>query len=213
MEDVLKQLLECTYELEGILLVARSHGGASTGCLRELIVRKAGLVADLAGDLANFQPEDETDDIATSTEAAEDAAATVDDRAFIPERLDIEPVKEPSIPEPEPVDYPEDDEDDGYIDEEEDDDAITVDESLQRTLSRDLHKAFSLNDRFRFRRELFSNNDVEMNDTLNLVETMGSYAEAEEFFYGDLEWDAESPEVADFMNIIKNHFLGCSQQR
>ena len=55
----------------------------------------------------------------------------------------------------------------------------------QFSMSRDLRKAFSLNDRFRYRRELFGNSDVEMNDTLNLVETMHSYSEAEEFFYGD----------------------------
>jgi hypothetical protein len=86
-------------------------------------------------------------------------------------------------------------------------DIVTVDEALSRTLSKNLKQAFTLNDRFRYRRELFGNSDVEMNNTLNIVETMDSFTEAEDYFYGDLEWDKDSPEVADFMTIIRNHFL------
>ena len=142
----------------------------------------------------------------------------------------LEPIEEPQpieVPaaEDKPIfdDAPIDDEeaplDDEYEDDEDDDDevlddddeALTLDEALQRSMSRDLRKAFSLNDRFRYRRELFGNSDVEMNDTLNLVETMHSYSEAEEFFYGDLEWDSESPEVKDFMAVIRNHFYNKEQ--
>ena len=87
------------------------------------------------------------------------------------------------------------------------DEPIRLDEALQRSLSKDLSKAFSLNDRFRYRRELFGNSEVEMRNTIDMVEAMHSFSEAEDYFYGDLEWDHESPEVADFMTIIKNHFL------
>lgn len=142
----------------------------------------------------------------------------------------LEPIEEPQpieVPaaEDKPIfdNAPIDDEDapldDEYEDDEDDDDevlddddeALTLDEALQRSMSRDLRKAFSLNDRFRYRRELFGNSDVEMNDTLNLVETMHSYSEAEDFFYGDLEWDSESPEVKDFMAVIRNHFYNKEQ--
>ena len=77
---------------------------------------------------------------------------------------------------------------------------------LERDLSRDLRRAFTLNDRFRFRRELFENSDVQMNETLDLVDTMTSFEEAEEYFYGDCGWDKESQEVHDFMEIISRHF-------
>lgn len=83
---------------------------------------------------------------------------------------------------------------------------MRVDEKLQRTLSQDLRKAFSVNDRFRFRRELFANSDADFNDALNLIETMKSYDEAREYFLDDLGWDEEVPEVADFLNIISKHF-------
>ena len=123
--------------------------------------------------------------------------------------FDDTPLDEEDAPLDEEYEDDEDDDDDEVLDD--DDEALTLDEALQRSMSRDLRKAFSLNDRFRYRRELFGNSDVEMNDTLNLVETMHSYSEAEEFFYGDLEWDSESPEVKDFMAVIRNHFYNKEQ--
>ena len=123
--------------------------------------------------------------------------------------FDDTPLDEEDAPLDEEYEDDEEEDDDEVLDD--DDEALTLDEALQRSMSRDLRKAFSLNDRFRYRRELFGKSDVEMNDTLNLVETMHSYSEAEEFFYGDLEWDSESPEVKDFMAVIRNHFYNKEQ--
>ena len=123
--------------------------------------------------------------------------------------FDDTPLDEEDAPLDEEYEDDEEEDDDEVLDD--DDEALTLDEALQRSMSRDLRKAFSLNDRFLYRRELFGNSDVEMNDTLNLVETMQSYSEAEEFFYGDLEWDSESPEVKDFMAVIRNHFYNKEQ--
>ncbi len=86
------------------------------------------------------------------------------------------------------------------------DEPLRLDEKLAREGSRNLRKAFSLNDRFRFRRELFGNSDIEMSDTLNLVEAMSSYSEAVDYFMTDLQWDADNQEVKDFMEIIEKHF-------
>ncbi len=72
----------------------------------------------------------------------------------------------------------------------------------------DLRRAFTLNDRFRFRRELFGNNDNELADALNLVSAMNSLSEAEEYFYDDLGWDASNEEVKEFLSIISRHFNG-----
>ncbi len=83
---------------------------------------------------------------------------------------------------------------------------ITLDEKLARQNSRNLKLAFTINDRYRFRRELFGNSDTEFADTINLVSAMSSLQEAEEYFYGDLEWDASNEEVRDFMTIIAHYF-------
>ena len=84
---------------------------------------------------------------------------------------------------------------------------ITLDEAFIRNKARDLKSAFSLNDTFRFRRELFGNSAADMNDAIDLVNAMNSYEEAEDYFINDLGWDAESDEVGEFMEIIRNHFI------
>lgn len=84
---------------------------------------------------------------------------------------------------------------------------VTLDEAYIRDKSKLLRNAFSINDKFRFQRELFGNNATEMTDAINLADAMNSYSEAEEYFYEDLGWDKESEEVIEFMKIIKNHFL------
>ena len=78
--------------------------------------------------------------------------------------------------------------------------------SAEPTPARRPNLVFTLNDRFRFRRELFSNSDSEMADAINTIGSMHSYDEAEEYFYTDLNWDPENPDVADFMEIIRNSF-------
>ena len=114
-----------------------------------------------------------------------------------------EPEEEQEEPEYEEIVMPQDDTTD--TDNEE---PIRLDEKLARENSRNLRKAFSLNDMFRFRRELFGNSATEMTDTLNLIEAMSSLSEANDYFYNDLEWDASNPEVQDFMDIIAKHFSG-----
>lgn len=83
---------------------------------------------------------------------------------------------------------------------------LTVEEKLARQGVKDLRKAFTVNDRYRFRRELFGNSDIEFSDTINLVSAMSSMAEMEEYFYEDLEWDKENEEVKDFINILSLYF-------
>lgn len=175
-------------------------------------------------------PDDEPDDDITvefvDDEDAPSAAEPVEAESSAPVAAEPEPVvaPEPSVvsePEPTPVDEPESEpveaptpapeevEPEAESEEFEpdpDDQPLTLDEALQRDMTKDLRQAFSLNDRYRYRRELFGNSDSVMNETLNLIEAMHSFDEAEDYFYNDLQWEHDSPEVADFMVIIKNHF-------
>ena len=70
----------------------------------------------------------------------------------------------------------------------------------------DIRKAFTINDRFRFRRELFENSEKLFADALNTIDAMRSFAEAEDYFFNTLEWDKESEEVAEFMSKLKAYF-------
>lgn len=65
---------------------------------------------------------------------------------------------------------------------------------------------FSINDRYRFKRELFKGSDMEFNTTLSLVASMDGYEEAEDYFLNELQWDEKSPDVIDFLEILKNYY-------
>lgn len=232
MEHSLNDILEKVYELEGLLLLARSREQDNIDAsLRQLILAKGETIEALLGDTfaeneisVVEMPEPESDEasieinesledeVPAEPEGPENSYNLIDDDADADEDSGNHSYE---IPDDEDADVNliEDADEEVVDDEDEDDDVpLTLDEALQRNMSRDLRKAFSLNDRFRYRRELFANNDVEMNDTLNLVETMHSFGEAEDFFYGDLEWDKEAPEVIDFMNVIRNHFYNREQE-
>ena len=66
--------------------------------------------------------------------------------------------------------------------------------------------AFTLNDRYRFRRELFGNSDAEMIDTLEMLGAMTSAEEAEEYLFVDLGWNPANDDVADFLAVVRRRF-------
>lgn len=85
-------------------------------------------------------------------------------------------------------------------------DAVTAASGATGSPARDLRKAFTLNDKFLFRRELFGGSDQEFSDTIDLLSAMHSLDEAREYLFDDLQWDPKSDVVKDFMDIITNHF-------
>ncbi len=183
------------------------------------------LMIDTELEAENPQPESETEEFPaepeTETETEEPeveelATEEADDIGEVPIVDAVIAEAEPAEEVAEEEDIPEGEDDIANEEEEfeeepyeepETDEPVRLDEMLQRSRSKDLKSAFSLNDTFRFRRELFSNSGAEMTDALHLVEAMQSFDEAEDYFYGDLGWDRESDDVKDFMAIIKNHFL------
>lgn len=61
----------------------------------------------------------------------------------------------------------------------------------------------SLNDIYRFRRELFNFSDEEMEEALDALSGMTSKEEVEDFFYNDLCWEPDDEVVREFMSMIK----------
>jgi len=68
-----------------------------------------------------------------------------------------------------------------------------------------LKKAININDRFRYQRELFSNNASAMNDAVEKLDSMTSLEEAKQFVSG-LGWKEENEVVADFMALLEARF-------
>lgn len=85
-------------------------------------------------------------------------------------------------------------------------DELRVDEMLSRREAKNLRKAFTLNDKFRFRRELFNNDDVLFLNTLNALQDSADYASAVSYLDSQLHWDMKNEDVRDFLSIVKNHF-------
>lgn len=161
------------------------------------------------------EPEPEEDVAEVTAEQVADGEYDNEQEPMVELVLDDEPTAEPDAETPNVADETEDVEAEDNIEEEpeanekasDDSEPLRLDEKLQRSRSKDLKSALSLNDTFRFRRELFGNSAAEMTDALHMVEAMHSFDEAEDYFYGDLGWDRESDDVKEFMAIIKNHFL------
>lgn len=161
------------------------------------------------------EPEPEEDVAEVTAEQVADGEYDNEQEPMVELVLDDEPTAEPDAETPNVADETEDVEAEDNIEEEteanekasDDSEPLRLDEKLQRSRSKDLKSAFSLNDTFRFRRELFGNSAAEMTDAIHMVEAMHSFDEAEDYFYGDLGWDRESDDVKEFMAIIKNHFL------
>ena len=85
-------------------------------------------------------------------------------------------------------------------------DEIKVDELISRREARDLRRAFTLNDKFRFRRELFGSNDALFGQVLNRLSELEDLPEAESYLYDYLGLDRDNDDVKDFVAIVANHF-------
>ena len=233
--DEIKSMLREVLELEGLLMVADSRGDETPDAVFTLIKEKIEQLREYTSCLPDVavdeqvdkqepivEPEDEPvyvleaepeEEIELEIEPEVEAEPEIEEEPELEEELEAEDEPEEEIEaEPEPEIVPEieaepEPEIIKNVDETAPDAIITLDEAFIRNKAKDLKSAFSLNDTFRFRRELFGNSAADMNDAIDLVNAMNSYEEAEDYFINDLGWDAESDEVGEFMEIIRNHFI------
>ena len=230
-------MLREVLELEGLLMVADSRGDETPDAVFTLIKEKIEQLREYTSCLPDVavdeqfdeqelvvEPEDEPEYVLEAEpeeeiepEPEEELEPEIEAEPEIEEEPEPEPEEElKAEPEPEiepdveaepEIEVEPEPEIIKNVDETAPDAIITLDEAFIRNKAKDLKSAFSLNDTFRFRRELFGNSAADMNDAIDLVNAMNSYEEAEDYFINDLGWDAESDEVGEFMEIIRNHFI------
>lgn len=217
----MKGLLNLAYEIEGLLMLRIERGEEASPEMKNLLIGKAGqLLAGLTAEEVSVVPETADDSAEAVVEAevsagieacaenaveqsvsatvAEESAADVADNTA----GDDEAVAENALEEErDDADMPVTVNDTLSADSQ-----LTLDEKLARQRAADISKAFTLNDRFRFRRELFRNSDEEFKETVDVIGSMSSMEEAEEYFFNDLCWDETSPVVKEFMAIVGKHF-------
>lgn len=129
--------------------------------------------------------------------AAETAAAAAAEAAAAEEEEEEEEGKkeEPAIVEEPVVET--------VVKEEEPKSAV-LGESLK--LSAGLRHAISLNDSFRFSRELFGGNTDLMNRVIEQISVMSSYKTAVAFLSSKVELNEEKEAVNDFLELLKKYF-------
>ena len=122
---------------------------------------------------------------AETAEAAAEAAAAEEEGKKEESAIVEEPVVETVVKEEEPK-------------------SAVLGESLK--LSAGLRHAISLNDSFRFSRELFGGNTDLMNRVIEQISVMSSYKTAVAFLSSKVELNEEKEAVNDFLELLKKYF-------
>ena len=73
-------------------------------------------------------------------------------------------------------------------------------------LAAGLRHSISLNDSFRFSRELFKGDTDLMNRVVEQISVMSSYKTAVAFLSSKIEIDEEKEAVVDFLELLKKYF-------
>lgn len=185
IQKIYKELLEA----EGLVLLIKEREGELPKEVYD------GLLAKLSSATAAVK------DLASSVAESKSAEIDETDEQQVAESVEFEETEDADVAEP------------GNAGMEESEDANVnipdIDHNEDKPQERsDLRHCFTINDRFRFKRELFGNSDSEMTDTINIVSAMNSFNEAEDYLYDDLGWDPSVDEVKDFMAIIERYFTG-----
>lgn len=77
---------------------------------------------------------------------------------------------------------------------------------LEKKNLSDFRKAFSLNDRFRFRRELFGGEEERMNKVISDLNDLHAYEDSITYLNNELKWNIEDEAVADFIKLLEKRF-------
>lgn len=81
--------------------------------------------------------------------------------------------------------------------------AASLNDILEQRQVGDLRKAFSLNDRFRYRKELFGGDEVRMNEAIGKLNSLHSHGEMLEYVNQVLGDKKDNPAFADFVKLLE----------
>lgn len=180
MESKLRQLLDKVYELEGLVHLSLKREEASEDFIR-LISQKGKEVGRICKCLAAENPD-------------------------VEEKIE-EPVAENLILE----EYSLDEEEDEYEEPEEyyeepEEEELPQSEKPKKEIKDRGKLIFTINERYRFKKELFKDSDADFNTTMAFVASMDDYEEAEEYFVNEEGFNMSNPVVMEFLEVIKNYF-------
>ena len=146
-----------------------------------IVAEEKPVVIAAAAETAAEEEEEEEEEAAAAAEEEEEEEEGKKEESAIVE----EPVVETVVKEEEPK-------------------SAVLGESLK--LSAGLRHAISLNDSFRFSRELFGGNTDLMNRVIEQISVMSSYKTAVAFLSSKVELNEEKEAVNDFLELLKKYF-------
>jgi hypothetical protein len=85
--------------------------------------------------------------------------------------------------------------------------SFSLNDVIEKNKLSDLRKAFSLNDRFRYQRELFGGKEDVMNKVIAELNRQQSLEEALTYLEDNLHWDNSDPVAIDFIKKIEIRFI------
>ncbi len=189
-------MLSLTLEIEGLLLLLQRRGDLVHPEVATLLNQKIAELARYAGGVAQAveTPAPVAAPVVELAPEPEPEPEVETDAEAIAASAEFEEVEHADMPEPEPepvsVPAPE---------------PKVVEEPAPKVVADTMPK-FTLNDRFRFRNELFSGDEKEFSETLSVISGMSSAREVEEYVTDDLCLDPANPDVADFLAIVTARF-------
>ena len=131
---------------------------------------------------------------------AEIEAPIVEEQAPVIEEIEYPGIEEPVVEEKEAEDESEDDE--SLLIEEPK--AAVLGESIK--MAAGLRHSISLNDSFRFSREIFGGDPELMNRVIEQISVMSSYKTAVAFLASKVSVNEENEAMADFLELLKKYF-------
>lgn len=189
MTDIDK-LIRMNIELEGLLRVLRDRDNPEA---RDMLSDKIEEYTSALNAFLFTRHDEETEEsyhVETISREVQEPIHEIYPAAETVEYESLSQVVEPE-PKPEPVVLPEPKTPVNHV---------SAESAAERNAR--LNKAFTLNDRFRFRRELFAGDDEDFQETLRLIADMDSYSEACDYLYNDMMWDRNDEVVEEFMAIL-----------
>ena len=162
--------------LESVVVKEDEEGEAIVAEEKPVVIAAAAETAAAAAE----EEEEEEEEAAEEEEEEEEEEGKKEEPAIVEE-----PVVETVVKEEEPK-------------------SAVLGESLK--LSAGLRHAISLNDSFRFSRELFGGNTDLMNRVIEQISVMSSYKTAVAFLSSKVELNEEKEAVNDFLELLKKYF-------
>lgn len=181
MTQVIEQIIRLNVEFEGVLRVAAARPSD------EALAAAAEKLEQINSLFSELKATESTEASSEHSEISENSECS--EAATEPAPLATEPIA--AVEAIEAIEAPE---------------ASECSEPAPVPAFRDIRKNLTINDKFLFKRELFNSSNEEFNDTLDLISTMHSLAEAEEYLYEDMALDPDNDTVKDFIALVTNYF-------